>query len=230
MNKQREQKNYINYFKKWDGMGMLGAILMIVGFACLWLGRSFAAYVMAVFLMPIGIAVFLYGSIGRASESDFKNEIEDRMEAIGFREVEEEPRFRRRYAKEPEILTFSDYLFREGVMLKRRKSGALCSSAYLCAQMMILTDAFYVKMREFSFVSDDVSNRDEEILFSEIESIGVVRDTQSLTFGKGSYTARTCNLVITYNGGKTCALPIKDDIYAEQFAERLERIVKGAKS
>ncbi len=226
MNKKREQKNYINYFQKWDGMGMLGAILMIVGFVCIWLGRGLATYIMAIVFMPAGLAIFLYGSIGRASEGDFKNEIEDRMEKIGFGEVEEEPRFRRRHAKDPEVLTFSDYLMREGVMLKRRKSGMLCSSEYICAKMMILTDAFYVKTREFSFVSDAVANRDEEILFSTVEKIEIVRDSRALTFGKATYTAKTCELVITYDGGKTCALPVADDIYAEQFAERLERLIQ----
>ena len=84
----------------------------------------------------------------------------------------------------------------------------------------------FIKAREFSFVSDEKTTRDEEILFASIEKIEIVRQARDLTFGKVTYNAKTCELVITYDGGKTCTLPVKDDIYAEEFAERLERIAK----
>ena len=228
MKPNRDQKNYINYFRRWEGMSTLGAVLLVVGLLCLWLGGSIVSLFLMLALIPAGIVLFLYGSIGRATEGDFKRTAEDCLERIKFDEVEEEPRFRRRYLKTPEIFPFSDYLMREGVMLKRRGSGHLCSSHYVCAKMMVLTDAFYIKAREFSFVSDEKTARDEEILFASIEKIEIVRQARELTFGKVKYNAKTCELVITYDGGKTCTLPVKDDIYAEEFAERLERIVKKA--
>lgn len=229
MKPNREQKNFINYFKKWEGMSTLGIILLVIGLLCLWLGMSLLSTILMLVLLPLGLLLFLYGSIGRASESDFKNAVDACMERIKFDEVEEEPRFRRRHLKNPEIFSFSDYVMREGVMVKRRKSGHLCSSQYLCAKMLVLTDAFYLKTREFSFVSDEKESRDEEFYFAEIEKIEILRETRPISFGKVTHTAKTCELVITYGGGKKRALPVKDDIYAEEFAEKLLRIVNAGK-
>lgn len=224
MNPTREQKNFINYFKRWDGFGSLGVILMVIGVFCLMFGHSYLSYFLMVGLTPLGLAFFLYSGIGRAHEGDFAHTVDECMERIAFREVEETPHFRRRYFKEPEVFSFSDFVMREGVMVKRRKSGHLCSSRYLCAKIMLLTDAFYAKVREFSFVSDEKTERIEEILFESLERIEIVRGTCPIDFGKATYLAKTCELVFTYDGGKTLSLPVKDDIYAEEFAEKLLRI------
>ena len=171
MNPTREQKNFIAYFKRWDGMGTLGAVMMILGILCLMFGHSYVSYFLMIGLILTGLALFFYSGSGRAHETDFTNTVDACMERIKFDEVEDTPHFRRRYFKEPEIFSFSDYVMREGVMVKRRKSGHLCSSQYLCAKMLVLTDAFYVKSRGFSFIADEKTACDEEIYFASIEKI-----------------------------------------------------------
>ena len=86
------------------------------------------------------------------------------------------------------------------------------------------TDAFYVKAREFSFGSSEKTARDEEIYFASLERIEILREAKPIAFGKYTFTAKTCELVFTYDNGKTLALPVKDDIYAEEIAETLLRV------
>ncbi len=159
MANKRERKNYINYFQKWDGMGTLGIGMMAVGFLSIWLGFSFITYIIGVVGMVGGLAVFLYGSIGRAHEADLQNEARLQVESLSFRELEEVPHFRRRVPKDNiEEHVFEGYILQDGLYLKKKKNGTLCSSEYLYAKMLTLCDAFYIKTVSFSYVEEKKRN------------------------------------------------------------------------
>lgn len=224
MKPEKEYRSYVNYFQKWEGAGITGLSMAAVGFLFLWLGFSFASYIIAIVLMLLGLGLFFYGSIGRAHENDLQNQIDRAMTAIEFKELEEDTRhFFRRVPKTPEIREFSGYGMREGLLIKRQKNGSLCSSEYTCAKIFFLTDAFYIKTSTFSFISDEKKKETHEILFDTLEDVTVERDRISLTSGKNSFLAKTCQLCIHYDGGKRLLLPAKDDIYTDEFANDLKR-------
>ena len=84
--------------------------------------------------------------------------------------------------------------------------------------MLTLTDAYYIKCVTFSFVSDERREEIHEICFDQLEETSIERTSETVTVGKKNLLAKTCMLCLTYNGGQKVMLPVKDDIYAEEFA------------
>lgn len=231
MNEKRT-KMLVNYFVKWDGMGVLGIGIAAVGFLMLWLGFSYMSYILASTLMPIGLIVFLIGSIGRASESDLQAERQNAMESIGFKEIEENEgfRFRGRVPKNPEEKQFECYSMRDGLYFKRLKSGELCSSEAIAAKMLILNDSFLIKKKTFSLIDATQNTETYEIFFSSLESISAERESGTVkSINNKSFFAKTCELRIVYDGGKVCSIPAKDDLYTDEFVEKLKRNLLGGK-
>ncbi len=228
MNNRKNFRNYINYFKKWEGMGALGIGMMAVGFLLLWLGFSFLSYILAIIGMVGGLGVFLYGSIGRAHEADLQSDIRHRAETIRFGELEEDPHFRRRVPKTlDEEQVFEGYVVRDGIYLKKLKTGKLCSSEYMYAKLLKLTDAYYIKILNFSFVSEEKELSIHEIPFDALEDVTVVRDRKTVTaINRKQFSAKTCFLCFVYDGGKQVLLPANDDIYTDDLAEKLKKNAK----
>lgn len=225
MKKDNGYKNYVNYFKKWDGAGPLGIGMLAVGFLLVWIGWKFIpySYLLSIILIPLGIVLFLYGNIGRASDADIQDIIEKSKEKIHFRELEEVSSLRKRTPKKLEEQQFDGYCFKKGVLLKKKKDGSLCSSEYDTVKMVTLIDGFYIKTLHFSFLSEEQETATYDILFSSLESITAERKSLELMMGQMPMPAKTCHLVFTYDGGKKVRIPAKDDIYLEDLIERLKR-------
>ncbi len=223
MQNEKNYKNFVNYFKKWEGAGTLGMIFMAVGFLFLWVGRSYLTYVISIVSIPVGIAIFLYGSIGRATEADMKNLIERSGEKLHFKELEEDPHLRKRTPKEFEPQRYGGFSFHEGVLLKRMKNGSPCSSEYDTVKVVELNDGYYIKSLHFSFVSDEQTITTYDVPFSSIEAISVERAQKTLTYNKKQFLTKSCYLVFTYDGGKRVLLPTNDDIYVDELADSLCR-------
>ena len=94
--------------------------------------------------------------------------------------------------------------------------------------MIYLVDAFYIKTRVFSFVEDKVETSTVEIPFSSVEKIVVEHDENRYTYNKNSYLIKSCYLTIYYDGGKV-RLPRTDDIYTDEMAENLNRMIEKMK-
>ena len=219
----KNYKSNINYFVKWEGLKTLGLGMMIVGFACLWLGWGWT-YLIGAALMVAGISVFLVGNIGRSTEEEIKAEIARRSEGIEFPEVEKERGFYTRIPAKAEILDFSGFSLTEGVLLKKMKNGSICSSEYRVARIFLLADAFYVKTRTFSLVSDIVEEETLEIPFASVEDVAVLRETKNLPCGKKVFSVKPCHLVVLFDEGKKLYLPASDDVYVDELAARLKKL------
>jgi len=190
------------------------------------LGFSYMSYILASILMPIGLILFLIGNIGRASEVDLQKARDDAMNAITFKELEENEgfRFRRRIPQNPEEHHFACYSMHNGLYFKRLKSGELCSSEAVAAKMLILNDAFFIKKRTFSIIDETATTETYEILFSALEEISVVRDAQNVkSIDNKCFRVKTCELRIVYDSGKICSIPAKDDLETDDFVEKLKR-------
>ena len=226
-------KNYkanINYFTKWEGLRTLGLGMLIVGFGSLWLARSYLMYIGGAALIVAGFAIFMAGNIGRSSESDIMSEVARRKEGIEFPEVENERDYQKRVPQRQEILDFEGFSLRQGLYLKKMKNGSICSSEYSKTRMFLLTDAFYIKSKTFSLVSEEERSDTCEIPFTLVENIELEGDRQTLTFGKKSFSVMVSHMVITYDGGKKLRLPGKDDAYADELVKRLKKMVANAKN
>ena len=222
-------KSNINYFKKWEGMATFGLCVMVVGFVLLWMGYGLT-YFLGGALIIGGFTIFIMGNSGRSNEGEIMEEIKRRTEGIEFSEVEKDHYFHKRVPAKEEIMDFAGFVLRDGLMLKKMKNGSVCSSEYRLVRAYLLTDAFYVKSRNISLVSEEESNVTEEIPFSAVEDIKVERDRQTLGFEKKQFSVSICNIAIVYDGGKTFLLPAKDDAYVDDVAAKLKKIADEGKT
>lgn len=223
-------KSNINYFNKWEGLPTLGLCMIVVGFVSLWMAQSYLMYLGGGALIIGGFIVFIWGNSGRSNEGEIMAEIKRRTEGIEFSEVEKDHHFHKRVPAKEEIMDFAGFVLREGVMLKKMKNGSVCSSEYCLVRAYILTDAFYIKSRTFSLVSEEENNVTDEILFSTVEDIKVERDRKTIAFGKKQFSVSICNIAIVYDGGKTLLLPAKDDAYVDDVAAKLKKIADEGKT
>ena len=219
-----ENKKMVNFFKKWEGMSTLGISLMAGGVFLLWIGMSYFSYILAIALLAVGGAAFIYGNFGRGNATQLDDSIKEHWASIRFPELEEVASLRKRTPKEPEELTFEGFEMEEGLYFKKAKDASVISSKYTCIKMIVLNDAFYLKKHTFSFVNDEKSTETHDITFESIKEIGVLRN--ALTVGhdeKKRFSVKTCHVFINYGDGKQVLLPKKDDIYVEDFAEELKK-------
>ena len=189
-------KNFINYFNRSDGTASLGMGMLIAGALLFWLGWSFywLFFFIGVPMLPAGFALYIYGTTGRADEDELKKIIKENTDAITFSDIKESNEYRGRMTKKPVEEIFTGYVFSENVLIKKAKSGAMVSSEHVCAKMLILSDAFYIRSRSFSFVSDEKHESEIEIPFSSIEKIEIERDSESFQIGKKEFVTKTCFL------------------------------------
>ena len=221
----KDSKKLLNYYKKWEGAGMTGLGMLIVGFLFLWIGMTFFTYILSIVLFITGGIFFLYGNMGRANESDLKEVIEHHKEKGKLPAIEEDRTFRSRLPQTVEELEFEGYNFRDGLLYKRMKNSSLISSEYTYAHVKILNDAFYVKTTVFSMIEDQKSEEILDIPFSSITSITIERERKNYPVGKKFYPASTCLVVFTYGEGQQLRLPRRDDIYADELVEKLNKLI-----
>ena len=221
-------KPFINYFKRSDATAPLGMGMLVGGVILLWLGWSFywLFFYFGVTMLPIGFGIYLYGTTGRSDENELNKIIKKNTDDISFADIKENSEFRRRMSKNPTEETFGGYIFGDNVLMKKAKSSAMVSSEYVCAKMLILTDALYIRSCSFSFIADEKHESGLEIPFSSIEKVELERQTQTFQVDKKEFVVKTCFFVITHEGVQT-RLPRKDDIYADELIVTLNRLLKN---
>ncbi len=224
----RDETNYkrvVNYFQKWEGAGMLGVGLLAGGALCLWMGPMFSwiLYMIGGPMIGVGAVIFLYGSIGRASEAEIREQIPRYKEKITFPELEEDILMHRRTPNNYEIMEFQGYVLKEGNFIKKTKDASLISSEYELAKVAVIKDAYYVKTLLFSFVEKKETSAVYDIKFTDITDFSVEREKEYITVGKNRFLAKRCYLVISYGEGQQLRLPANDDILTDEMAENLKR-------
>ena len=222
-------KNFINYFKRSDniastGMGLLvaGVILFFLGWYFFWL-----FFYIGISMIPVGLALYIYGSSGSVDENELNKVIKENADTITFADIKESAEFRKRLSKNPIEEPFGEYVFSTNVLMKKAKSGAIVSSEYVCGKMLILTDALYIRTRSFSFVSNKQHQSEIEIPFTSIEKIAMEHENKRYMVNNKELVTKASALVITHEGIKT-KLPRKDDIYSDELVVTLNRLIKSA--
>ena len=226
MKKDNGYKNYVNYFKKWEGCATLGIILAAIGFLMLWLGLSYFSYILAIILMPGGLALFLYGSIGRANESDLQSIAERKKANLVFPEIEETDlaRYNHRAVEKFEEMVFEGFVLRDGLMIKTQKNGTACSSEYTVAKMRIYADRLWIRGLTFSFTEEAETCFEHTVALADLKDATVERDRRTVTgSNRRRVLGKFCHLVLTLADGTELRLLAKDDIYTDEFAQGLLR-------
>ena len=220
-------KKNINYFTKTDLSKNIGIALMILGVLLLIFGWSYLSFLMMSVSIPAGLVMFLIGSSCRAGEKDLDAAIE---RAISNPEPSEEDaaKLKRQALKKIPPILACGYELREGLMLKKDKSGTTRSSEYTKAYLMPLEDALYVSIRSVSLIDSNKRECSTQIPYRDIKQISLIQSEVEIPFQKKLFRVKDCRFSITYQTGGQLSVPIRDDIISEQFAADLQAQIDKA--
>lgn len=230
-NTPKKKKYSENYFIKNDTLKIIGAIMLIGGLLCLWLGysMSFIGYILGIIFTPTGLVLFLVGSSGRVSDENIDEYITNKMADFAI-EIDNDKSYYLKLLPNSKEINLEGYRFYEGVMIKRLKSGALRSSVYTRSKIRILRDSLYILNRSVSLIYDnyedgEVKNTLFEPKYSEIISVSIQREQKSVTFMNETYSAKICELVIL-TAKEEIRLPCLDAVTTDDIASTILRQIK----
>ncbi len=215
-------KNAINYFKKSDSLTIIGGILLVAGFLCLWLGWSFSfiGYLLGTLCTPTGLVLFLVGSVGRVTDDHIESFISNKMAGLDI-DIDSNRSYQLKLLKNYKEITVEGYRYHDGVMIKRLKSGELRTSEFSRSKIRILKDRLYILNREISLIYDDqVTNNIFEPTYDKIISAEIVREQKSVTFNKSSFLTKPCYLTIT-TVDSIISLPCIDAITSDEIVRNI---------
>ncbi|MBQ9121093.1 MAG: hypothetical protein IJY12_01870 [Clostridia bacterium] len=224
----RDYKSNLGFFNKWGGGEALGIGIMAVGFVLLWLGRGYFYRIAGAVLLFGGLAVFFIMGAGISSEKNIREEIQQKCEGI-FIELQGDSHFFRRVPAEPKEYILEGFVYDNDVCLKTARNGDVISSLYQYVKMQILNDAFYIRTRTFSLISDACEDTTYDVHFDTVEDIRIQKSEESRVYRGKTFTVKPCHVVIVYDGGKELWLPKEDDIYNEDFVLELKKDCKIGK-
>ena len=222
-------KEHINYFKKTDTLKFVGIALAVLGIVLFFFGWGYISYILMSVSIPCGIALIVVGSVGRSNDGDIDTFIKNSMDGLDIR-LEEDPAYVKRIVKHMPKEIISGYEYEDGFMLKKQKSGKVCSSQYSQAVLRFLSDGLYLSKRTVSLISPDVSNTLHEIPYGIIKNASIVREQKRIAFNKNSFMVKDVRLLIEYGEGLTLSTPINDDIKSDELAEKINKLAKEHQS
>jgi len=156
MKANKDFKSHINYFKRSDSLKYIGIVLAVLGVFLYMFGWSYISYIIATIALPIGGALFIIGSSGRASDGDINEYITKRTEGIEI-DLENNPSIKKRLLKQIPVETVEGYEYRDGLMVTKAKDGSIRSSEYTKSVLYSLSDALHIVSRRISIVSDETT-------------------------------------------------------------------------
>lgn len=221
---KNNQRNYVNYFRMSDVWRLVGAGLLITGLLLLWLGWGFLSWILMLLFVPTGLFLFLFTSSIRAGDADIDGEIVRKTGDLTFR-PEEDPVLCKKVIKNSAPFVAEGYVFKEGVMLAKDKTGRLRSSEYSKAILFLLTDRVYVLHRRVSLIREDSVTNAYEIPYADLESMELLRTEERIAFGKRSFLCRITRFEIKYGDG-ILSITTNDDVESENLIERVRKLKK----
>ena len=226
---EKHYKNNENYFSKKYILRPLGAVMGILGFLIYFMAWNYVFYILMSIFIPGGIVLFIIGSVGNSSESDLTDMIEEKTIGLEVRFEEDKYRATRLLVFGFTPVTHEGHVYKDGLMFKKAKSGTLRTSEYTKAIVYPLNDGLYITRRDFSLVEDKVENTVYDIPYEELGAIEIVRERRRFYFNKKSFEAKITEVLIS-RGEETISLPIHDDITADEYVEKLNKLIAEKKA
>ena len=229
MSAKNINKNNINYFKKKDQVKLVGGGLLIVGLFMLWLRFGMLSWILAPVFVPVGLGLFLYGSITSSSENDIDAMIEKNSTGLEV-DFSEDRHYNKRVINEiaPKIAEGYEYVG-DDLMFRRDKKGTWRSSKYTKYIIYVLTDELYINRRTISLISDEVDQKMLEVPYNTIDIIELKDVTNSIVVGKNTFNVKKSRFVITVGGKEVFSAPMNNDIKSEEYVEMLNKMVAKSK-
>ncbi len=229
MKTDKQFKENINYFKKNGNLKIAGIVLAAVSAALYFFGWSYVSYIIASIGLPVGLVLFVVGSIGRADEADLDGYIARGVEGADAPDPEDD-RFERRRLSYVQPQIAKGYEYADGLLFKKDKNGHLRSSLYTSATLYPMKESLCVYGRTVSLISDERTDIRREIAYKEIEKVSISEDERWVKSKKGSMKVKDVRLVVKLLDGEELSLPVDNGIDVERFAEKVNELARNSRS
>lgn len=225
MNKKLEK-----YFSLSDTTYLIGGALLVAAFFFIWLGWSYNywMFIIGLAVFAVGLAMFIFGSIGRIGAEDIDKARNDRLENFG-REQLEDVHLAKRTAQhiQPTYVVQYDRVG-DGLESRRGRDGAWRTSIVSAFRIFYLHDGIIVARHAFSILdSFDEVLPATEYKYTDLAKAEIIRTQVKLKSGKNSYTVNRAELVITTKDGQTALRSqVADDMDADNLADSINRLIE----
>ena len=217
-------KRHLKYFNRSDDLRLLGTILMGAGgvlFVWTWyMLWSYALYVLSFILLPIGIILFVLGSVGKSTEEDIDGVI-SRLSTAAEIDKEKDATLIRRQLKKPTPEVISGYDYSDGLMFRKAKSGIVRSEVFKKATILPLTDSLYVSSATVHIPCESVETEFFEFPYGEIEELRIVSERKTICFAKKNFSVNDSRFEIISHGNIVLSLPAKESATLDTFIQEL---------
>lgn len=218
-------KRHLKYFSGSDDLRLFGTILMATsGFLFVWtwyMMWSYALYLLTFILLPIGVTLFVLGSVGKSTDEDIDGVISLLSSAADI-DNEKDAAIIRRQLKKPSPEIISGYDYSDGLMFRKTKSGVVRSEVFKKATILPLTDSLYVSFATVNIPCESVKKEIFELPYNEIEEIRVVSERKTIRFAKKSFSVNDSRFEIVSNGNILLSLPAKESATLDTFIQDLK--------
>ena len=218
-------KRHLKYFSGSDDLRLFGTILMgTSGFLFVWtwyMMWSYALYLLTFILLPIGVTLFVLGSVGKSTDEDIDGVI-SRLSSAADIDNEKDAAIIRRQLKKPSPEIISGYDYSDGLMFRKTKSGVVRSEVFKKATILPLTDSLYVSFATVNIPCESVKKEIFELPYNEIEEIRVVSERKTIRFAKKSFSVNDSRFEIVSNGNILLSLPAKESATLDTFIQDLK--------
>ena len=228
MKSDKTFKENTNYFKKNDTLKFAGIVTVIVSVILYFFGWSYFSYIIACAGIPAGIVILILGTVGKSKEEDIVGYINKHTQDIKI-DIEDNKSIAKRVLKNPAPLIAEGDVYKEGIMIKRRKDGKLRSSLYAKSVIYPLDNALYIVSKTISVVSDDAENFEVEIPYSSIKCFEAKEEKINIVFGKKYYNPKKYELSVEDSNGNSYSMPIENSISTDNFVKKINEIIQKAK-
>lgn len=229
MSTVKNDQKKVNYFKQNGTTTVVGIALLILGGILLVWGWSYISYIIMCVSILGGLGCLLFGTLTRASEKDMDAELEHQLRELDINPGRDLKMGSRLLAGvSPEVV--EGYEYKQGVMLRRDKNSKLRSSQYTRAVFYPQEKKLLVRYRMVSLISPQSTEKTLEIPYAAIDSIGLVEEERSLTFGKQNFAVTAVTLELKWGTTHRLSVPTRSNLRTEEFLQRLQKHIAAAKS
>ena len=178
---------------------------------------------------PLGFALFLIGTLGRTSDSDMDNIVRHKTDKVELN-FDDDKKLERRLAKHLPLHIVEGYEYKDGLMLKKAKSGILRSNEYYKTAIYTFDTELRIVVRKVDLINEAATTDTYIFPFTDITSISVNTEKLNLTYNRKKYMVHADHLSVKNGDESLLTVSLHSDILIEQYIEKLNEHINASKN
>ena len=199
---------HLKYFCGSDNLRSAGLAMMATsGILFLWnwfIWFFTVLYILMFLLFPVGLVLFIVGSVGRTADEDIEKIISS-LSAAADVDREKDAPLLRRLRKRPLPQTVSGYDYSDGLMFRKSKNNVVRSEIYQKATLLPLEEGLCILSAKVNIPCETVES-----------------ERKTIRFLKRSFSVLDSRLEIFSHGEKLLSLPVKESASLDAFIQDLK--------